>query len=113
MKKLNNMDKFILGENPMRPDDPGLYVIHLLQPVAIFECIEGHEIIPDKIIGHYQFRNTDGVIEQWTLSVHHLFSTDFLQEPADQAKPLMDKAWRWFRAYMQWEDENIDNEISE
>ena len=105
------MNKFIIGENPMRPDDTGLYVIHLLQPVAIFECIEGFEAVEDKITGQYQFRNADGILEEWTLSTHHFYTTDFLKEPEDQVKPLMDKAWYWFKAYMQWEDDNnVDEE---
>lgn len=103
------MNKFILGENPMRPDDPGLYVIHLLQPIAIFECLEGHVAARD-IFRHYTFRNADGILEEWTLSVHHLFTTDFLTEPADRAGPLLDKAWRWFRAYLENQDENLNLE---
>jgi hypothetical protein len=35
-------------------------------------------------------------------------TTDFISEPAEQAKPLMDKAWRWLRSYFNWEDKNID-----
>lgn len=109
LKFKTTMDKFILGENPMRPDDPGLFIIHLLQPVAIFECLEGHVDKRD-IFKHYSFQNTDGVIEEWTLSVHHFFTTDFLKEPAEQAAPLMDKAWRWFRSYLEYEDKLIDED---
>lgn len=93
------MDKFIIGDNPMRPDDPGLYIIHLLQPVAIFECYKGH-VQEGNIFKHYSFQNADGALEEWTLSVHHFFTTDFLMAPEEQAVPLMDKAWRWFRAYL-------------
>lgn len=84
----------------MRPDDPGLYVIHLLQPVAIFECIEGRAFREGKITGLYHLRGPDGVEVEWTLSTHHFFSTDFLREPEDQVLPLMEKAWHWFRAYV-------------
>lgn len=94
----------------MRPDSTGLFIIHLLQPIAIFECIEGHVVVAGKIAGHYQFRNADGELEEWTLSAHHFFTTDMLKEPEDQVKPVMDRAWRWYRAYLKHEDENNDLE---
>lgn len=101
------MDKFLLGENPMRPAQSGLWVIHLLNPKAIIRCTSGHVQI-DTIYRHYQFENADGVIEEWTLSAYHFFTTDFVSEPEKQVMPLLDRAWRWFRSYLEWEDENSD-----
>lgn len=101
------MDKFILGENPMRPDDHGVYIIHLLNPVAIIAATDSFTLFKrntDTIFKNYQYRNSDGVIEEWTLIVHHFMTTDFLTEPNEQAVPLLDKAWRWYRSYMEWED---------
>lgn len=100
------MDKFLLAENPMR-EDSGTWVIHLLEPKAIIRCTEGHVKI-DSVYKHYQFKNSDGAIEEWTLSAYHFFTTDFLTEPETQAIPLLDRAWRWYRSYMNWEDKNID-----
>jgi hypothetical protein len=100
------MDKFLLAENPMR-EDSELWVIHLLEPRAIIRCTEGHVKI-DNIYRHYQFRSSDGIIEGWTLSAYHLFTTDFLTEPEEQAGKLLDRAWRWFRSYLEFVDENID-----
>lgn len=103
------MDKFILGENPMRETaGRDIFIIHLLNPIAIFQAHEGHVFLKDKIHQHFQFTNSDGVPEQWTLSVFHFFTTDFITEPEQQALPLLKKAWRWYRAYMEWEDKNID-----
>lgn len=101
------MDKFILGENPMRNDND-VFIIHLLNPIAIFQAHVGTVEVKNKIYQHYQFKNADGIIEEWTLSTHHFFTTNFISEPHEQVKPLMDKAWRWYRSYMQWEDNNID-----
>lgn len=96
------MDKFILGENPMR-EDSGKWIIHLLDPKAIVRCTEGHVQI-DNIFKHYQYKNSDGIIEEWTLSAHFFFTTDFISEPEQQVIPLLDRAWRWYRSYIQWED---------
>lgn len=102
------MDKFLLAENPMkRGDQSPLFIVHLLQPVAIIQAHEGHVDAPGKIFEHFQFRNIDGVVEEWTLSVWHFFTTDFISDPEDQAKPLLKRAWRWYRAYMEWEDSNL------
>jgi hypothetical protein len=101
------MDKFLIAENPMRPDDSGLWIIHLLNPQAHIECLEGH-IQTDKIHKNYSFINSDGVIEEWTLSAHFFFTTDFISDPEQQVAPLLDRAWRWFRSYLEFEDKNID-----
>jgi hypothetical protein len=100
------MDKFLLAENPMRPDS-GLWVIHLLDPRAIIECAEGH-VNAGTLFQHYEFKNNDGLTEEWTLSVYHFFTTDFLTEPDVQGAKLLNKAWRWFRSYLEWQDNNID-----
>jgi len=97
------MDKFLLAENPMRPEQSGLWIVHLLTPQAIIKCIEGHEHTASPF-KHYSFKNSDEVIEEWTLSAYHFFSTDFITEPEEQVTPLLDRAWRWYRSYMQWED---------
>lgn len=105
------MDKFILAENPMRSGRPRLWVVHLLDPVAIIECHKGvHLEKAGKIYKFYQFRNKDNVVEEWTLTIYHLFTTDFLEEPEQRALPLLDRAWRWFRAYLEWEDQQIIND---
>lgn len=103
------MDKFLLAENPMRPEQSGCFIISMVNPIAIIACIEGHEQA-GKIFEHFSFTNSDGVLEEWTLSLHHFFTTDFISEPDQQARPLLKRAWRWYRAYMEWEDKNIDTD---
>lgn len=99
------MDKFLLAENPMRPELSGCFIIHMLDPVAIIRCTQG-VTGDDTIRKSYSFENIDGVPEVWTLSVYHLFTTDFLKTPEDRATKLLDRAWRWYRAYLEWEDKN-------
>lgn len=103
------MDKFILGENHMRDaKSRDLFIIHLLNPIAIFQAHLGTVEVKNKIFKHYQFLNNDGKIVEWTLSTHHFFTTNFVSDPKDQVIPLMDKAWRWYRSYLNWEDNNLD-----
>jgi len=91
----------------MRPES-GLWVIHLLEPRAIIQCTEGHERV-GALYRHYQYMNTDGIIEEWTLSIYHLLTQDFTTKQNEIWETMLDRAWRWFRAYMEFEDENIDN----
>jgi hypothetical protein len=98
------MDKFLLAENPMRPDDEsGPFIIHMLEPISIIRCIPGHHQM-GKIFRHYDFMNGDSQLESWTLSIYHLFTADMLEKPEDRALKLLDRAWRWYRSYMEWED---------
>ena len=107
------MDKFLLAENPMRPDDHGVYIIHLLDPVAIITCMEGMVLMKKDskdVFKKYQFRNSDGIIEEWTFVIYHLAKTNYGTDPDQGPVKLLDRAWRWYRAYLEWEDKQIDNE---
>lgn len=97
------MNRFLLAENPMHPEQSGVWVIHTHNPKAIIKCLKGIQNTEAPHI-HCIFLNRDGVVENWTLSAYHFFTTDFLTEPQEQAKILLKKAWRWYRAYMEWED---------
>ena len=92
----------------MRPDDDATYIIHLLDPVAII--IAAHTYRLKKIGDTAVAKKYTYGGEEIELIIHHLFTTDFLEEPEDQALPLLDKAWRWYRSYLEWEDKNINNE---
>lgn len=108
------MDRFILAENPMHPAQSGCFIIQMIDPITIIGCIEGHEVIPGRRCLHESFRNSDGITEEWTLYIHHLFTTNM--NAADDnlslqiAEAVMKRAWRWYRAYLEWEDEQIDTQ---
>jgi hypothetical protein len=93
------MDKFLLAENPMRPgDESGPFIVHMLDPISIIKCTAGH-IEKASIYHHYDAPNGD----EWTLSIHHFFTADMLERPEDRALKLLDRAWRWYRSYMEWQ----------
>lgn len=98
------MNRFLLAENPIHPEQSGVWVIHLFNPKAIIQCIYGH-VITSQPHAHFTFINSNGDLEEWTLSAHHFFTNDFLTEPEAQVQPLIKKAWRWYRAYLDWEDD--------
>lgn len=105
------LTRFLIADNPMAEGSTSA-IIHTIDPIAIIQLIEDH-VECSTPYRHYQYINTDGVPELWTLRVHHLFTTEF---DSEQHYIIVDKllkrAWHWYKAYMEWEDNNIDkNEI--
>lgn len=102
------MDKYYLGENPMSPDND-LIIVRIPLPTSIFLVREGHNAQGEHY-GFFTYKNTDGITEQWTLSVYHYFITK--KEDTDEAKIQKEirKAWYWYLSYLKFEDGNIDEE---
>ena len=96
------MDKFLLAENPQRSEQSGLWIIHMLDPITIICCTQGQEEVGE-IFKHFAFANIDGVQEYWTLSIYFSNGNGDLETKAFK---LLDRAWRWYRSYMEWEDAN-------
>lgn len=108
------MDRFLLADNPMRPDQSGCFIIHMIDPISIIACHENHVDIINQPCRQYSYTNSDGILEHWTLSVHHMYTANMaaLDDVNSQAMidKLLKKAWHWYKAYMDWEDDNIDLE---
>jgi len=96
----------------MRPHDGGQCIVRTTPPIGLFEIIEGHpEFDSDWFLAkHYQYND-----ELYTLRLHYYGGYKEKKAPSEEealkmASKDMDKAWHWFAAYMQWEDDNIDRE---
>lgn len=62
------MDKHLLAENPMRSSEGGLCIIRTIQPVSMYEVIEGHSIDHKSKTGqYYQYQDRGGTmtLEEW------------------------------------------------
>lgn len=98
---------FLIADNPMMGTSASA-IIHTEDPKAIIEIIEGHtqENSPFR---HFSLINSDGLPELYTLRVHHLFTTEFDAEKHHlMTDNLLDKAWKWFVSYLNWEDQQIN-----
>jgi hypothetical protein len=99
------MDKFLLAENPMRPDNKGCFIVHAIPPFTLIRARVGRmEVKSNAPVGNYAFKNIDGVTEDWTLYVV------YSEGNAEQCEHIISRAWRWYRSYMEWEDKNIDTD---
>ncbi|MDE3248675.1 MAG: hypothetical protein KGO82_08455 [Bacteroidota bacterium] len=96
------MDKFIIGNNEMGPEKHIWYITHLLSPQAIIAVHNGH--VDFKAGTYYQQFDFEG--EQYTLQIHFMFSRSLGdgEAQAAEAASMLKKSWRWYRAYMEWED---------
>ncbi|MCW0484084.1 hypothetical protein [Gaoshiqia sediminis] len=105
------MDRFLLAENPINTDDViKQYIIHTIKPKCIIEAVNASDDsdvvssgFPHQI---FEFINSDGVPEIWALIVRDVYD----HSSSDEIEKLLSRAWRWFRAYMEWEDGNIDEQ---
>lgn len=98
----------------MESETGGLWIIHLPNPNAIIEAVLIGEKVHAKnavYFKEYQYSNSDGILELWQLRLHHYFSTLFCddKEAEVQAFKMLDNAWHWYKSYLIFEDENIDN----
>lgn len=110
------MHKFILGENPQAPESGGLWIIHLIDPVAIIEVVAAGEKQHTKNVKHLLevfYENSDGIEENYFFFLHHFFTVDFnmLDEElaGKKVQKLLTQAMHWYKAYLEWEDKNIDD----
>ena len=107
------MHKFILGKNPIAPESGGLWIIHLPNPQTIIELVLiGEKIHSKKALytAEYTYLNSDGLLEKWQLRLYHYFETTPIADETTELliKKMLKNAWHWYKAYLTFEDENID-----
>jgi len=108
------MDRFLLAENPMKPNASQCAIIHTIDPIAIIRCELDQKRAPAEHHLVQIYINSDGLPEEWTLEAHHLFTTNMNAADSEAAKSIAEKllvkAWRWYRSYLEWTDRNIDDQ---
>lgn len=112
------MDKFLLAENPMRPDSPGLYIISAVAPRCLIKviCLNDEEMVNDlsAIFDLFSYTSSDGLPEKYQLLILDYYDHKDVEDVPDNQvadyRTMLRKAWHWYKSYLEWEDENIDSE---
>lgn len=109
------LSHFLIADNPMVDGSPSA-IIHTINPQAIILITEGKGFRlarqNEKRFKNFSFVNSDGIEEWYVLSVHHLFTTEFDSEQHHMiVDKLLTRAWHWYKSYMEWEDEQINDEL--
>lgn len=105
------MDRFLFAENPLNEGEiQKQYVIHTVKPKCIIEAVDVAEQ-PDVVSSGYphqvySYENTDAIEETWALVIRDVYDGSTV---AEQGK-LLDRAWRWFRSYLQFQDSAVDEQ---
>lgn len=88
------MDKFLLAHNPLRPGAKDIFIIHLLEPVAIMQVHAG-KLETGAI-------TKTGITSkgEWTLSFYHIEELPFTV-PDEEKRHLLERAWRWYKAFIE------------
>lgn len=98
------MDKYLLAVNPMT-DNGDLAIVRTVQPVQIWQVLEGRRETKQRFTKTYAHKG-----EEFTLVLHHWFSPDFDNQSDSVVWKGMDDAYHWYRAYIDWADENYGEE---
>lgn len=63
-----------------------------------------------RYVMNFQYKNSDGVVENIQLRLYHYMSTDMVNDEAAEilAGKMLTQAWHWYKSYLQWEDKGID-----
>ena len=94
------MHKFLLATNPLAPQSCGVWIIHNVKPICIINVVYGEDKPKTKNIIYHKKFFADG--KEYTLYIHHYFTTDFNEEKkADElCEKILNRAWRWYFNYL-------------
>jgi hypothetical protein len=76
----------------------GIFIIHHLEPVAIFE-VDNEPF--DALDEPFYHQNREGNTETWYIKLQYAQRVDALE-----LAKLIKKAWHWYQSYMDFEDDD-------
>ena len=87
----------------------GRTVIHHIRSYSVIEVIALHDVVmcdfgrrPTHI---FSYRNRQGIYEEFMLVLHFSFSEE------SNLPGIFKKCANWYRAYLRWEDRNIELDV--
>jgi hypothetical protein len=111
------ISEFLLCENPMKAGSrseggAGLFVLKTTSPICLIECRSMDEDKPHMaltdIFDFYEFVNADGIFERHQLILVFPKSAEVKESDIHNFRKILDKSWRWYRSYIDFEDGGID-----
>jgi hypothetical protein len=86
-----------------------VFILHTINPRMLLEAVmigDFSDTSHDSVYKLFHYQNTDGIDEDWCLVLRDTYD-DANQE---ELIHVIDRAWKWYRSYLNWEDDNIDDE---
>lgn len=106
---MNKLNRFLLAEDPRSSLEGGTAIIHTIEPYSIIGVI--HELVEHtQPYRHFIYNEEESV----TLYVHHMFTTNMAAADEVESDKMIDKllnrAWHWYKSYLEWEDQNLNEQ---
>lgn len=85
-------------------------VIYHVRSASVIEILERDLFIPaeDVLIYEFEYNNRFGFTEKLTAVLHYSVGIDFDDDETE--REILEKAAKWYMAYCDWEDGNIEND---
>ena len=109
------MDRFLLCENPMKDSSRPIYILQTIKHRMLIEVIpyENLEDINYRLDDVFDlFTYESEVTEHYMLKVVEFYDLDIteIDNEIPEIRLHIKKAWKWFKAYIIWQDNQIDFE---
>ncbi|SDE79516.1 hypothetical protein [Riemerella columbipharyngis] len=102
--------EFILAEIPIKDGSFNDKRLWVYCPSALslmeFVCGNDFEAVPINFFTKKEYINTDGVAEEWGIA----FTQNNCEATEVDEQALVERAWKFFKSYLEWEDRHIDEE---
>lgn len=111
------MDRFLLCENPQLDSNRPVYILQtithrMLIQVITYEHQSELYYKLDDVFDLFSFVNSDGITERYMLKVVDFYdiTEDEIDDNIQTIRLHIKKAWKWFKSYIIWQDQQADFE---
>lgn len=111
------MDRFLLSENPQGGINRPVYITQTIKHKMLIQVIpyENQSDLSfklDDVFDLFSFVNSDGITERYMLKVVDFYdiTEDEIDDNIQTIRLHIKKAWKWFKSYIIWQDQQADFE---
>ncbi|MGV0927166.1 hypothetical protein ACTS9K_08380 [Empedobacter sp. ULE_I145] len=111
------MDRFLLCENPMKDENRPIYILQTIEHRMLIEVIPYNNLEDigfrsNDIFDLFTYYNPAGFKEDYMLKVVVFYDLDIteIDEVMAEIRLHITKAWKWYKSYIIWQDNEIDFE---
>lgn len=111
------MDRFLLCENPMKDSSRPIYILQTIKHRMLIEVIpynQPEDVSYDlnDVFDLFTYNNPAGFEENYMFKVVVFYDLkdDEIDNSISEIRLHISKAWKWYKSYIIWQDNEIDFE---
>lgn len=111
------MDRFLLCENPMKDENRPIYILQTIEHRMLIEVIpynQPEDVSYDlnDVFDFFTYNNPAGFEENYMFKVVVFYDLkdDEIDNSISEIRLHISKAWKWYKSYIIWQDNEIDFE---